>query len=371
MKYPFALPVLFASTALGLAFTPPITRTYTYGIPSGAPPHTTTLPACGTVDGYVLVAAPTSPFVPGTTTILVPPQASAKTRTFTNAEYNLTQVLLIQPLEGPCVPKDFSILTPSAAGAFNLSQYTATGVDLFAAPSSTAAAACPLDHDELEEQEKKGQRSVDAAVQPILEGLNRATMILQDLDSLFPVADEIGANTTTLFRRQSAALEPVLQLLDALRQIGIILTGLQPRLVALAPFENDDDADGKISGDAVVRALGAHVRAQEGLLNTLVGRARVIRLVPAEDSVAVGKLAAAAAGGAMAVGSGEEGRLRKRQGGDGRVAAALAAVLRGLRGVVGQVVYDVGVLVPARSECVDGLHEAVDEAFGEAVAAYE
>lgn len=128
MKYPFALPVLFASTALSLAFTSPMTRTYTYGIPSGALPYTTTLPACGTVDGYVLVAAPTSPFVPGTTTILVPPQASAKTRTFTNAEYNLTQVLLIQPLEGPCVPKDFSILTPSAAGAFNLSQYTATGV---------------------------------------------------------------------------------------------------------------------------------------------------------------------------------------------------------------------------------------------------
>ncbi|KAF4310479.1 hypothetical protein GTA08_BOTSDO12644 [Botryosphaeria dothidea] len=352
MKYPFALPVLFASTALSLAFTSPMTRTYTYGIPSGALPYTTTLPACGTVDGYVLVAAPTSPFVPGTTTILVPPQASAKTRTFTNAEYNLTQVLLIQPLEGPCVPKDFSILTPSAAGAFNLSH--------------TAAAACPLDHDELEEQEKEGQRNVDAAIQPILEGLNRATMILQDLDTLFPVADEIGANTTTLFRRQSAALAPVLQLLDALRQVGITLAGLQPRLTALAPFE---DAGEQASGDAVVRALGAHVRAQEGLLNTLVGRARVIRLVPAEGSVAVGKLAAA--GRAMAVGSGGEGRLRKRQGGDGRVAAALAAVLRGLRGVVGQVVYDVGVLVPARSECIDGLHEAVDEAFGEAVAAYE
>lgn len=207
---------------------------------------------------------------------------------------------------------------------------------------------------------------MDAAIQPILEGLNRATMILQDLDTLFPVADEIGANTTTLFRRQSAALAPVLQLLDALRQVGITLAGLQPRLTALAPFE---DAGEQASGDAVVRALGAHVRAQEGLLNTLVGRARVIRLVPAEGSVAVGKLAAA--GRAMAVGSGGEGRLRKRQGGDGRVAAALAAVLRGLRGVVGQVVYDVGVLVPARSECIDGLHEAVDEAFGEAVAAYE
>ncbi|EOD50695.1 hypothetical protein UCRNP2_2530 [Neofusicoccum parvum UCRNP2] len=241
MKCPIVLSTLFASTAFSFAFTPPTTKTYTVAIPTGGVPYTTTLPPCGTVNGYVLVAEPNSPFVPGTTTIFVPPQASPVARTFTNEAYNLTQVIVMEPLDG-------------------YDDETVEGEHL--------------------DMEPPPPPPVDAAVQPIIDGLNQATIIAQNLDTLFPAAEQIGTNTTTTTlsfrgrrgRRQSpAALEPALQLLDGLRQVGMALRSLQPRLTALAPFK-EDEAD-KTSGDAVVRALGTFVRVQQGLLNTLVGRA--------------------------------------------------------------------------------------------------
>ncbi|GME33581.1 hypothetical protein GTA08_BOTSDO14018 [Neofusicoccum parvum] len=389
MKCPIVLSTLFASTAFSFAFTPPTTKTYTVAIPTGGVPYTTTLPPCGTVNGYVLVAEPNSPFVPGTTTIFVPPQASPVARTFTNEAYNLTQVIVMEPLDGACAPKDLGILTPSAVGAFNLSQYTATGIDLFATgvPISTgSAAACPSGYgDETVEGEHPDMEPpppppVDAAVHPIIDGLNQATIIAQNLDTLFPAAEQIGTNTTTTTlsfrghrgRRQSpAALEPALQLLDGLRQVGMALRSLQPRLTALAPFK-EDEAD-KTSGDAVVRALGTFVRVQQGLLNTLVGRARVIRavVVPAGRGAAVVEKLVAAEGAIAVDVDGAEGRMLERVSGDGLVAAAVAAVLRALKGVVDSVVYDVGALVPARLECVDGLKEAVNAALDEAIKAYD
>ncbi|KAB2580143.1 hypothetical protein DBV05_g1180 [Lasiodiplodia theobromae] len=379
------------ASAHGLAFKKPY-QTLTINVPAGGATYTTTIPPCGTLPGYVLIPEANSTFHPGTTTVFVPPQASKATRTFVDTEYDETAILIVQPLPGSCAPKDFGYFPTTTFT--DLSQFTAT--DLFLSPTAAALAAiCPLT-DEIDYSAAKGP------VKDVVDGINNATLILQSLQWWAEQVGAVADNTTTssasttssttfsstpstikqarnpgagtnLVRRQEP-ITAVLRLLGGLRDVGTTLTALLPDIAVLPPFKPsrsvieilDDDDENEAAGDAVVGALLSFVTIHRALLNTLIGRARLVHDIPVE-SAAVDQLAAMAQESADELGHGR--LLRGRH--VNPVGTTIAKVLQALEDVVDQLAFEIIRLVPAREECSKKQKKAVDETFEEAIAAYE
>lgn len=377
--------------AHGLAFKKPY-QTLTIAVPAGGATYTTTIPPCGTLPGYVLIPDANSTFHPGTTTVFAPPQASRATRTFVDTEYDETAVVVVQPLPGSCAPKDLGYFPTNTYT--DLSQFTAT--DLFLSPTVAAIAAiCPLT-DGIDYSAAKGP------VKDVVDGINNATLILQSLQWWAEQVGAVADNSTTttasastastikqahksvntgLARRQEA-ITAVIRLLGGLRDVGTRLRALLPDIAVLPPFKqsrsvieilNDDDEDEAAAGDAVVGALLSLVTVQRAVLNTLIGRARLVHDIPVE-SAAVGRLAAVAQDGAdelsrMPSGLGHGRLLRGRH--VNPVGTTIANVLRALEDVVDRLAFEIIRLVPAREECSKKQKKAIDETLDEAIAAYE
>ncbi|KAK0663573.1 hypothetical protein DIS24_g1106 [Lasiodiplodia hormozganensis] len=378
--------------AQGLAFKRPY-QTLTIPVPAGGATYTATIPPCGTLPGYVLIPEANKTFHPGTTTVFAPPQASKATRTFVDTEYDETAVVIVQPLPGSCAPEDLRYFPTNTYT--DLSQFTAT--DLFLSPTVAAlAAVCPLT-DDIDYSAAKGP------VKDVVDGINNATLILQSLQWWAEQIGVVADNTTTSASVDSTALstlsavtstikqarnpgagtglirrqEPitaVLRLLSGLRDVGTTLTSLLPDVAVLPPFKPsrsvieilDDDDEDEAAGDAVVGALLSLVTIHRALLNTLIGRARLVHDIPVE-SAAVGQLAAVAQESADELGNGR--LLRGRH--VSPVGTTIAKVLQALEDVVDQLAFEIIRLVPAREECSKKQKKAIDETFEEAIAAYE
>lgn len=380
--------------AQGLAFKKPY-QTLTIAVPAGGATYTTTIPPCGTLPGYVLIPDANSTFHPGTTTVFVPPQASKATRTFVDTEYDETAILVVQPLPGSCAPKDLGYFPTNTYT--DLSQFTATG--LFLSPTVAALAAICLLTDDIDYSAAKGP------VKDVVDGINNATLILQSLQWWAEQVGVVADNSTTSASTASTTFSPVpstakharnlagtslarrqepitavIRLLGGLRDVGTTLTALLPDIAVLPPFKqsrsvidilNDDDED-EAAGDAVVGALLSLVTIHRALLNTLIGRARLVHDIPVE-SAAVGQLAAMAQDGAdelgQMLGRLGHGRLGRRH--VNPVGTTVAKVLEALEDVVDQLAFEIIRLVPAREECSKKQKKAIDETFEEAIAAYE
>ncbi|KAK8169761.1 hypothetical protein IWX90DRAFT_383186, partial [Phyllosticta citrichinensis] len=123
---------------------------------------------------------------------------------------------------------------------------------------------------------------------------------------------------------------PLTDLLRGLREVISTLTPAVPRITVLPPFPPGCDTD------AIVVALTSFVRVHQALLNIIIGRS---------------------------------GLLETRQ--FNTVGSTIAAVLRGVEGVVDQLAFALIDLIPARSECAKGQKSAIDGTLDEAIDAYE
>ncbi|KAL1392040.1 hypothetical protein HDK64DRAFT_334961 [Phyllosticta capitalensis] len=318
--------------AFSRAFKPSL-ATLTVPLPSEASAYTSTVPACGgTVSAFVVVGAPgEGDFVPGTQTIALPPQASAATTTIVNTSLNATQIVIATPLEGSCQPFDIP----------------ATGTTT--SSGSAATSACPL---------KGCAAGVGKAAESVIEAINKVTLISENLQSS---AKQLFSNDVGAEVRQTehgalqvrAPASPLTDILSGLRSVTTTLTISVPRIAVLNPFPPGCDTD------AIVVALTGFVRVHQALLNIIIGRSGLLENSPFAD------IDAAALSGT----DGEWSALEARQ--FPGIGATIAAVLRGVEGVVDQLAFTLIDLIPARSECAKGQKASIDGTLGEAIDAYE
>ncbi|KAK7534203.1 uncharacterized protein J3D65DRAFT_632745 [Phyllosticta citribraziliensis] len=333
MKTVFAAFPLFIG-AFARAFKPAL-ETLTVPVPTEGSAFTSTVPACGeTVSAFVVVAVPNGDFVPGTQTIFLPPQAEPTTSTFINLSLNATQVVVATPLGGTCEP-------------FALPSGTSTG------PDTSATSACPL---------KGCAAGVNKAGQSVIEAINKVTLLSENLQ---PAAKQLFADSTSANGRRSepgfldtrAPLTPLTDLLRGLREVISTLTPAVPRITVLPPFPPGCDTD------AIVVALTSFVRVHQALLNIIIGRSGLLESSPfAEAAYAAEVTAFLSADGGSA-------SLEARQ--FNTVGSTIAAVLRGVEGIVDQLAFALIDLIPARSECAKGQKSAIDGTLDEAIDAYE
>ncbi|GME33089.1 uncharacterized protein LTHEOB_8340 [Neofusicoccum parvum] len=351
MKSAFVASSLFTST-LGAALAPSF-GTLTIPIPSQGTAFTSTVSACGTVNGFAIVGVPNGTLVAGTQTVFIPPQASATSSTFIDEALSATEVVQLVPLQGSCAPFDFS----TSSAFTDLSQFTATGTSGGATP--TASGDCPLG---------TVASAVSGAAQEVIDAINEVTILSQNLQA---AAKQIGAGFGT---------SAVLQTANGLSSVVSKLTTTIPRISVLPPFvKRQDPTPADDATDAIVIALISFVRVHQALLNIIIGRRGLLSGFPFGDDTAQ-QLAAIAQGSADDV-SGLLAALG-RQGVDGvvvaeraaainPVTAPIAAVLRSVEAVVDQLAFAIIGLIPRREACAKQQKVEIDGTLDEAVKAYE
>ncbi|EOD47577.1 hypothetical protein UCRNP2_5693 [Neofusicoccum parvum UCRNP2] len=352
MKSALVASSLFTST-LGAALAPSF-DTLTIPIPSQGTAFTSTVSACGTVNGFAIVGVPNGTLVAGTQTVFIPPQASATSSTFIDEALSATEVVQLVPLQGSCAPFDFS----TSSAFTDLSQFTATGTSGGATP--TASGDCPLG---------TVASAVNGAAQEVIDAINQVTLLSQNLQA---AAKQIGTGFGT---------SAILKVVNGLSSIVSTLTTVIPRISSLPPFvkRQDEPSPTDDATDAIVIALISFVRVHQALLNIIIGRRGLLSGFPFGDDTAQ-QLAAIAQGSADDV-SGLLAALG-RQGVDGvvvaeraaavnPVTAPIAGVLRSVETVVDQLAFAIIGLIPRREACAKQQKVEIDGTLDEAVKAYE
>ncbi|KAK0642588.1 hypothetical protein DIS24_g8921 [Lasiodiplodia hormozganensis] len=358
MKSTFIAPSLFASV-LGAALAPSF-DTITIPIPSQGEDFTSTVTPCGTVNGFAVVGVPNGTLVAGTTTIFLPPQASASSATFIDKELSATQVIELVPLQGSCAPFEL----PANTGAFtDIDQLTAISTGF---PTATAAADCPLG---------TIASTVNTAAQGVIDTINKVTLLSQNLQA---PAKQIGSTF--------GSAQAVLKLVNGLSSVVTELTTGIPKITALSPFEKRQDDNNGVSPvddatDAIVIALISFVRVHQALLNIVIGRRGLLPSISFADADAaqLDTIAQDASANAnqllVAMGyqqdaSGAVIAEHERRAGLG-VAKAIAGALRSVEVVVDSLAFALIDLIPRRKECAKQQKLSIDGTLNEAIEAYD
>ncbi|KAF4541759.1 uncharacterized protein LTHEOB_8340 [Lasiodiplodia theobromae] len=361
MKSTFVTPSLFTSV-LGAALAPSF-DTITIPIPSQGEEFTSTVTPCGTVNGFAVVGVPNGTLVAGTTTIFLPPQASASSATFIDKELSATQVIELVPLQGSCAPFEL----PTNTGAFtDIDQLTAISTGF---PTATAAADCPLG---------TIASTVDAAAQGVIDLINEVTLLSQNLQA---PAKQIGSTF--------GSAQAVLQVVNGLGSVVAELTKGIPKITALSPFEKRQDNNNNgvspadDATDAIVIALISFVRVHQALLNIVIGRRGLLSSIPFADADAaqldtIAQDASANANQLLvamgyqqdASGAVVTASEHERRAGLG-VAKAVAGALRSVEVVVDSLAFALIDLIPRRKECAKQQKLSIDGTLNEAIEAYD
>ncbi|KAI1077930.1 hypothetical protein F5B20DRAFT_582749 [Whalleya microplaca] len=307
---------LTAATRFCAAQTP--LSTLIVPIPPQGTPFTSTVSACDTVPAFAVVGVPNGTFFPGTTTIFLPPQASAASSTFVDTVNNLTEVVIASPLPGTCAdvslpPDATATVDPSAAG-----------------PSSTSGAGtCPLEG---------CSATVDEAAQRVIGLINEVAIASQNLQA---AAKQIGAKKA---RGLEPRFNPLTDIVPALKDIAATLTFGLPSISSLPPFPAGCDSD------TIVVALIDFVRIHQALLNILIGRAGLLSFSPI---------------------------LAEHTDGDGvekfpnPVGAAIAGALRVIETGVDALAFALIGLIPTRQPCLKQQQGSIDGTLQDAINAYQ
>ncbi|KAB2572314.1 hypothetical protein DBV05_g9060 [Lasiodiplodia theobromae] len=361
MKSTFIAPSLFTSV-LGAALAPSF-DTITIPIPSQGEEFTSTVTPCGTVNGFAVVGVPNGTLVAGTTTIFLPPQASASSATFIDKELSATQVIELVPLQGSCAPFEL----PGTTGAFtDIDQLTAISTGF---PTATAAADCPLG---------TLASTANAAAQGVIDAINAVTLLSQNLQA---PAKQIGSTF--------GSAQAVLQVVNGLASVVSKLKTAIPRIQALPPFtKRQNEPNNGVSPvddatDAIVISLTGFVGVHQALLNIIIGRRGLLPNIPFADADAaqldaIVQDASANANQLLAVmgyqqdasGAVIDAAEHERRAGLG-VAAAVAGALRSVEVVVDTLAFSIIDLVPRRKECAKQQKTSIDGTLDEAIKAYE
>ncbi|OTA55674.1 hypothetical protein K449DRAFT_172984 [Hypoxylon sp. EC38] len=301
-----------AQTPLSTLFVP---------IPTQGTPFTTTVPACDSVPGFVVVGVPNGTFFPGTVTFYVPPQVSGITTTFVDSESNLTEVVIASPLPGICA--DLSLPADATATVD-----TSTGEPT---PTGGNDGVCPL---------QGCSAGVDNAAQTVIGLINQVAIASQKLQA---GAKQIGL-------RRARGLEPRFSIFSdiiiPLKDIAATLTFGLPSIAILAPFPAGCDTD------TIVVALIDFVKIHQALLEIFIGRAGLLSgfgfgLVEHEDAAAA-----------------EDKFLNP-------LAIAIAGALRAIEVGVDALAYALIGLLPTRQACLKQQQASIDQTLKDAIAAYQ